>query len=273
MNCRWGGGTLGVWVQAGRAFNPEVTIVGHDGITYLQGSFNYNATTFYSNVTLPAQNYNVTIYTNSQNGTGQIPFVKLNATTSPPAITYPYIYNANFSDGKYTGWNVSGSGFGTAPFSITYANSNAITCYQGGKWRNYGGEYFATTFTCGISVSPGNLTSEAFRVNPKTPFLNFRIISPQDNLIYVEVLKANGTGFTPTVIAHFNTYNISLGANISSTFANVSIPLTTVSNKVVKIRVVASTLQPQRYVAIGDFGMASLPVTDKWVSEQINITK
>ncbi len=276
QTCTWGGGKLGVWVQAGTAINPSLSIVGKDGITYLQGSFNYNTTALYSNVTLPAQNYTVTLTAGSEAGNGtQKALVKFNLTTTPPNMAYSYIYNANFSDGKYTGWNVSGPGFGTAPISITYANSNTVSCYQGSPWKNYVGVYFATTFTCGLSVSPGNLTSEPFIVNPKTPFLNFKIVSPDDSLIYVEILRINGTGETgsPAVVAHFNTYNISLGANVSSTFANVSIPLTTLTNKVVRIKIVASTVHTLRFVAVGDFYLGSLPNSDKWVAAQINITR
>ena len=61
--CQWQGGTLGVWVKAGIASNASVTITGADNITYLQGSFTYNCTAFYENVTLPAQNYTVTLNT------------------------------------------------------------------------------------------------------------------------------------------------------------------------------------------------------------------
>jgi hypothetical protein len=272
-SCQWEGGKLGVWVLAGSAYNATVSIVGTDGITYIQGGFNYNATTFFSNVTLPKQNYTVTLSAGSESGVGLPPFIKLNTTTTPPALTYSYIYNANFSDGKYTGWNASGSGFGKAPLNITYANSAAINCYQGTPWVNYIGGFFATTFTCGTSVSPGNLTSEPFRVNPKTPFLNFRIISPSDSLIYVQILQVNGQNQTSAIVAHFNTYNISLNANVNSQFQNVSIPLTTLTNKVVRIRVVASTVQPQRYMAVGDFSLGSLPNTQRGVGIQINITK
>jgi len=268
--CQWQGGKLGVWAYSGFANGTSFTLVGKDGKTYASGSFNYNATTFYTNVTLPKQNYTVTLSAGSEGGHGTTPFIKLNQTVAPPPIVYSFIYNANFSDGKYTGWNVSGSGFGTAPFNLAYANSNAVNCYQGSQWRNYPQAYFATTFTCGILVSPGNLTSEAFRVNPKTPFLNFKIISPDDSLIYVEAIEVGGN---TTVVGHFNTYNISFSPNVSSTFANVSLPLTTLANKIVKIRVVAATIQAQRYVAVGGFSLGSLPKADGWVTSQVNITR
>ena len=268
--CQWGGGKIGIWVQAGRAYNTTVSIVGADGHTYVNAPFSYGNVTFFSNRTLPAQNYTVTLNTGPESGPGDIPFVKLNLTTSPPAIVYRDIYNGNFSDGQYTGWNVSGPGFGSVPLNITYANSNTISCYFGQPWSNYPVTFFATTYTCGTSVSPGNLTSEAFRVNPKTPFLNFKMVSPDDSGIYVEVFQVGGNAM---VKGHFNTYNISLSPNVSSTFANVSMPLTTLANKVVRIRVVAATVHPQRYMAIGEFVMGSMPNTQPGIGSQINITR
>jgi len=267
--CQWKGGKLGIWVQSGFAYNTSLSVIGSDGKTYASGGFAYNAITFYSNVTLPAQNYTVSLSAGPEGGTGGAPIVKFNLTTSPPSMVYSYIYNANFSNGQYTGWNVGGSGFGSGPTNITYANSNAVNCYYGSPWSNYVGTYFASTYTCGLSVSPGNLTSEPFKVNPRTPFLNFRIVSPADSLIYVEVLQVGGNG---SVVGRFNTLNISKGANISTTFANVSMPLTTLANKVVQIRVVAATVQRQRYMAIGDFALGNLPDNDNWVTAQINIT-
>ncbi|MDE1865242.1 MAG: hypothetical protein KGH94_01220 [Candidatus Micrarchaeota archaeon] len=270
VTCHWSGGILGIWVQAGKAYNTTFTILGANGKTYLKGPFSYNNVTFYSNVTLPAQNYTVSLAVGPETGTGGNPFVKLNLTTVLPHIVYSGVYNANFSNGKYTGWNVSGSGFGEGPLNITYADSNTVNCYFGSPWSNYPGTYFATTYTCGISVAPGNLTSEEFRVNPKEPFLNFRMVSPDDSLIYVEVFQVNGNA---VVLGHFNTYNISVGPNVSSTFANVSLPLTTLANKVVRIKIVAATVQPQRYMAIGDFSLANLPHSDTGVVSQVNITR
>jgi hypothetical protein len=271
QTCQWYGGELGVWASAGSAGNATVTIVGENGNTYLQQGFNYNQTTFLSNLTMPAQNYTVTLAAGAETGTGSPAFLKFNLTTSPPEIVYPYIYNANFSNGQYTGWTISGSGFGTAPLNITYANDKG--CYYGTPWTNYPGTFFATTYNCGVSVAPGNITSEQLRVPPKTPFLNFRIVSPEDNLIYVEILRVNGSAETPAVTAYFNTFNITLSANAPTTFANVSIPLTTLTNKVVRIKVVATTIQSQRYIAVGDFSLGSLPITQPGISTQINITR
>ncbi len=269
QTCQWKGGKLGIWVESGFAYNTSMSMVGSDGKTYASGTFAYNTITFFSNATLPKQNYTVSLSAGGEGGAGGAPLVKLNLTTSPPSTVYSYIYNANFSNGEYTGWNVNDSGFGSGPINITYANSNAVNCYYGNPWTNYAGTYFASTYTCGLSVSPGSLTSEPFKVNPRTPFLNFRIVSPDDSLIYVEVMQVGGNG---VVIGHFNTLNITKGAAVSTTFANVSMPLTTLANKVVQIRVVAATLQTQRYMAIGDFALGNLPHNDNWVASQINIT-
>jgi hypothetical protein len=268
--CQWGGGKLGIWVDSGKAFNTTVSIIGTDGKTYTNGTFSYNALTFFANVSLPKQNYTVSLSAGPEGINGSSPFIKLNTTTTAPAIVYSYIYNANFSNGQYTGWNISGSGFGTKPFNLTRANSANVLCYYGSPWKNYPGTFFASTYTCGTSVSPGNLTSEELRVDPKTPFLNFRMISPADNLVYVEVFQVGGNA---SVVGHFNTYNISNGANVSSTFSNVSLPLTTLSNKIVRIKIVAATVQPVRYVAIGAFTLGNLPNTDKGVITQVNITR
>jgi hypothetical protein len=268
--CEWQGGELGIWVLSGKAYNTTLSIVGGDGKTYIKGPFAYNNVTFYANVTLPAQNYTVSMGVGGEAGTGTNPFVKLNTTTSPPSAAYTYILNANFSNGQYTGWNTSGKGFGSRPLNLSYANSNVVGCYFGAPWSNYPGTYFATTYTCGTSVSPGNLTSNPFRVDPKNPFLNFRLVSPDDSGIYVEVFQVGGNA---TVIGHFNTFNISFGPNVSTTFANVSLPLTTMANKIVRIKVVSDTVQQQRYMAIGEFSMENLPKTDSWVVSQVNVTR
>ena len=81
--------------------------------------------------------------------------------------------------------------------------------------------FFATTYTCGYETSPGNLTSSRFIVNPKLPFLNFKVISPDKAHLYIEILENT----TPKVIAHFNTYNLSIDSVSSSTFRNASLDL------------------------------------------------
>jgi hypothetical protein len=282
--CRWVGGELGLWVKAGDSGLGEVEIVGANNKTYVNNNFTYNCTTFFKNVTLPAQNYTLRLITGPGGGTCGVALAKLNLSTTPPQVVYPYIYNGNFSNGEYTGWNLTGTGFGAAPMNISYANKNE--CYVGSKWSGYPNTYFATTYDCGLSTSPGNITSSFFRVNPKYPFLNFKIISPDDSLIYIEILKANYRSVTsgnasasvyvnstPEIIAHFNTYNVSIGSNASSTFMNASIPMTTLTNKVVQIRVVASTLVQERFIAIGNFSLGALPIEQKGINpniEQLN---
>ena len=147
----------------------------------------------------------------------------------------------------------------------------------GYPWSGLPDNFFASTYTCGLGVAPGNLTSSPFRVNPKAPFLNFRLISPEDSLIYVEILQvyqnASQLTATPSIIAQFDTLNISEGAQISTQFANVSIPLTTLAGKVVEIRIVSDTLQTNRYVAVSDFRMESLADQDGWVTSSLQILK
>lgn len=249
--CGWNGGVLGVWVAAGKSGNAKVTIEGTNNKIYVEQNFTYGCVGFLRNFTAPPQEYTIIMVTGKSTGTCGTPFVKLNTTTVPPLPTYGYIYNGNFSNGNYSGWTLTNPGFGKAPLNISYANKN--TCYIGNPWKNYVGAYFATTFNCGISNSPGNLTSNPFIV--EKPFLNFRIISPYDNGIYVEILY-NGT---PYVVARYNTFNTTLGSNASSTFRNASIPLITLIGKKVQIKVVANTLHRENYIAVGDFSLANKP--------------
>ncbi len=271
-NCTYNGGMLGLWVAAGYGGRESVQIVGADGKTYVNESSMYNCTAFYQNFTAPAQLYTVIFKTGAGGGSCGSPMLIINTTTTPPVKAYEYIYNGNFGNGQYTGWNVTSPGFGTAPLNISYADSKL--CYQGRPWSNYNGSYLATTYNCGISTSPGNMTSSPFIVDPASPFLNFRLISPQDNNLYLEILRVNYkiindqqvyTNSTPVAIVHFNTYNLSVTANSSSTFANATIPLTLFTNEVVQVRIVAKEVG-SNFIAAGDFVLADRPHQDLYVT-------
>jgi hypothetical protein len=253
--CLWHGGTIGIWVASGSAKSISYSIKGINNITYLNGTSSYSCVTFLQNMTLPAQVYNVTLKTGKPGGTcsNKYAFIKLNTTTTAPSnVTYPEVYNGNFSTGEYNGWYLADTGFGTAPMSIAKADSEG--CYLTAPWAGYNGSYFATTFNCGLSNAPGNLTSSPFIVSE--PFLNFKIISPEDANIYVEILH----GGKPAEIAHYNTFNISkFGATAPYTFRNASIPLISLSGDAVQIKVVALSLKHHNYVAVTDFHMSSLP--------------
>ncbi len=269
VRCAWTGGTLGVWVGSGYYRNASFTITGANNKTYLSESAGYQCVTFYDNFTGPAQTYNVVFSRGAPLSAGEdvcpYPILKLNTTTTPPNTIYTQVYNGGFQNGKYTGWSIEGRGFGKGPINLTAADtvsSNSPGCYFSTPWANYNGTYFATTYNCGLSVAPGNITSSPFLVDQ--PFLNFRMVSPDDNFIYVEVLQ-NGTPYT---VVHCNTFNVSayqnlrLYQNISSTFRNISVPLYNAANKPVQIKVVADTLSNNHYIAIGDFAMSNRPQQD-----------
>jgi hypothetical protein len=172
-----------------------------------------------------------------------------NATTS--------ILNGNFSSGTYYGWNVSGPGFGSAPFNITYANSNNI--YYAAPWSGYNGIYIATTYHGGLALQAGNLTSKPFEVTQL--YLNFKVISPQSSLLYVEILRNK----TPIIVTHYNTLLAPNNTNAATRFENASIPLATLLCQNVSIRIVAGvvgtpTIEPS-YIAVGDFYMGRVPVS------------
>lgn len=274
--CISDGSTLGVWLGAGDGGTEHVTIVGADNKTYINATTRYNCTTFFKNFTGPAQIYNITLMTGIGGGSCGNPNIVINTTTTLPKVIYEYIYNGDFANGQYTGWNATNSSFGAAPLNISYADSNL--CYQGQPWSNYNGSFFATTYNCGTTTTPGNLTSIPFIANPQRPFLNFRIISPDDNNIYVELLTQNFktvngqqvyVNTTPVVIAHFNTYNLSVSLNSSSRFENVTIPLTRYINQVMQIRVVSAETSG-KYVAVGDFVLSNKP--NQQVGIAANIT-
>ncbi len=172
------------------------------------------------------------------------------------AQTVP-IYNGNFSTGNYTGWEVSGYGFGTSPLNLTYANQNMG--YYNHTWVDYNGTFVATTFHGGLALQNGNLTSMPFKV--VEPYLNFKIISPQNNLLYVEILS-NGK---PVIVAHYNTYNAPNNPYPSSQLANASMPLSLLMCQNVSIKVVAgvvgSLATRNQYIAIGDFYQSRQPVS------------
>ncbi len=254
--CSWSGGTLGIWVASGGSKSINFSISSFStNTTYINRSTSYSCSTFFQNITLPAQIYKVTLQTGAPGGicNNSYSFVKFNTTTvAPKGVIYSSVYNGNFSTGEYNGWTINGTGFGKAPMNITEADLEG--CYQTAPWLGYSGNFFATTFNCGLSNSPGNITSSPFMVNE--PFLNFKIISPEDENLYVEVLYNN----TPYAIAHYNTYNGSLYTGTAPyTFRNASIPLLTLANKPVQVRVVASTLKHHNYIAVTDFHLSKVP--------------
>ncbi len=268
-NCRvTSNSILGLWVGSGDSTRESVTIRGADNKTYVNQSSSYGCLTFYKNFTAPAQNYTFSLSSGPAGGSCGSTIAKLNTTTVPPPTVHNTVYNGDFSSGQYTGWSRSDAGWGDAPLNVTFADKKG--CYLNRTWSNYNGIFFATTYTCGTSVAPGNLTSSQFYVNASSPFLNFKIISPYNSGMYVEILQ----GGAPKIIVHYNTFNMSFSIYASSTFSNASISLSTLVNKVVQIKVVSNLVnQPQNFIAVGDFALSDRPVQQQGIVTNITFVK
>ncbi len=256
--CMWPGGSLGLWSATGNAGRNFITVTGANGTIYFNGSTFYNCTNFIHAITMPAQEITFRLKTGAtESGSCGPAILKFNTTASAPLIIYNDVFNGAFSTGEYTGWNESGPGFGTAPLNLTWANSHE--CFLSSPWNltTYSGTYVATSFTCGLTVAPGNITSSYF--NASKPFLNFKIVSADNTGLYVEVLYNN----TAYITAQYDTFNNTMyGTNATSNFRNASIPMVSFIGKPVRVRVVADTLQRLTYIAVGDFKLSNTPPPD-----------
>ncbi len=207
---------------------------------------------------------NTTIGSNTLNATNTTNSTLTNSTNSTQPISYGScisnanyipIANGNFSTGTFANWTTKGQGFGTAPLNMTYANKNFG--YYNHTWTGYNGTFFATTFHGGIGLSPGNITSDVFQA--VLPYLSFRIVSPQDNLLYVQILQDNVSKIT----VHYNTYAVKSNLYPTSQFINVSIPLGSVLCQNIRVKVVSGVVgsiqTSKEYIAAGDFALSRKP--------------
>ncbi len=222
---------------------PAPIITGHTGSTNTSSN---------STVT---KNVTQTNATNST-GTGNYTYKSCLSSFSTAAI-----YNGNFSLGTYAGWNATGDAWSDAPTNIVYANANEG--YYSSPWSGYNGTYFASSYHGGTSIGVGNLTSNPFLVIE--PYLNFKIVSPQDNLLYVEITYENSTGGNQTyAVAHYNTFAVTNNTSPQSTFENASVLVLPLLCKYARIKVVDGSLTTKAnvydYIAAGDFMMSKTQV-------------
>lgn len=222
-----------------------------------------------------------TTSTISRSGGSTTTIAEVNGTSSTTTATTTTVYyascistsstvalpNGNFSTGTYANWTATGPGFGSGPLNLTEANTEGS--YYAAPWSGYDGNFFATSYATGVSLQAGNLTSQQFEVSEL--YLNFRIISSQNSLLYVQILK----GGVPVITAHYNTYVSPKGVdNPQSTFVNASIPLGTLLCQNVSVKLVAGVTGKSSagsgYIAAGDFYLGKTP--PKNVTQPVNQT-
>ncbi|MEM0107020.1 MAG: hypothetical protein QXS81_02310 [Candidatus Micrarchaeaceae archaeon] len=262
QTCSWSGGNLALWARSGKNAYMKITVTGQDNNTYINANVTDPCTQLVSIKNLPYQNYTISFSlgpknaTFAKNASCMYPMLLFNQTFEPiKSSVYTYVFNGDFGSGTYSGWNVTGNAFGSAPISISYANSNG--CYpENTQWSGYGKQYFASTYSCSMQTrSAGNLTSSPFLVTK--PFLNFQVIGYYSPYIYVGIIYNNRT----VVKGYFNTYKFSNGAQETFMFRNVTIPLTTVFGKIVRIRITVNEIQEYEYIAVGNFTLSDKPAS------------
>jgi len=188
-------------------------------------------------------------------------------TCLPSNASVVYIPNGNFSTGTYEYWNTTGTGFGNAPLNLTQANKEGD--YYEKPWSGYENTNFAGgTFRGGFAIAPGNLTSSSFLVNDS--YLNFKLISPYNYQIYIELLENQ----TPVLTARFNTYNASGNINAQTTFVNASLPVSEFMCHKLRIRIVAGYVGAgiTQYIMVTDFYLSNKEITTPGILYQLDLS-
>ncbi len=178
----------------------------------------------------------------------------------PSTPTASPLFNGNFSTGTYVGWNATGKAFGSTPLNLTYMNNNHN--YYGSPWTGYNNTFVASTYQ-GFLSGQGNLTSKPFQV--VEPYLNFKIISAQNQGLYLEAISGN----TVFERVYFDTFNQSINGNYFTTYLNGSMNLYPLLCKNASIKIVsdlqASTSSKYSYISAGNFYLSPTPKLDRGI--------
>ncbi len=275
--CGWNGGKIGIWIASGNSTNVRISVKGDtDAHIYINQLVNYGCMTFLTALDLPKQNYTITFntYGNKTNCYNPTEKLKLNTTVSPSFNKiYNFVYNGGFTYGTYVGWALDTDAFGMYPSNILKVNKNL--CFKSYPWTNLNGTYFATTANCYHTIKTGNLTSSYFYAAKL--FLDFQIVSPTNSTDYIEILHDNH----PVIVTSYNTYYLSTDNDLYR-FENASIPLISVRNESIRVKIISSIkgIQPtnkvrerplSNFIAISDIHLSNIPWQYKNITSSISI--
>ena len=175
-----------------------------------------------------------------------------NTPTPVPTPTQSFagptqITNGDFETGTYEGWTPNDIAFGTAPSSITQANSQGL--YYDSPYTGFSGNYAASSWIPTHDPrSTGTLTSDEFYI--ANDYLQFRAIGMNNDQLYVKL-----------VVDGEEAMRIQMD-NPGSSFQAVAVDVSAWKGEPAVIVIVdESPSRPTGYIEVDDFLMTDTPDT------------
>ncbi len=177
-------------------------------------------------------------------------------TTCKTVIANVSMVNPDFETGTYAGWNVTGSGWGSAPTSGSLANSQHL--YYSVPYSGWQGTYFASSYQTGGRGAVGSLQSAPFTLDKK--YLEFLAIGQDDAQLCVALkiedettyLDCNALRASPNVIRLFQPTLSTVSPY--SIFKRVSWDVSAYKGKQATIQVIDNSVRS--WIEVDDFRQA-----------------